>query len=126
MWQLLKRAMPLVFIFIFSLVLATVLLLMPAYTVPEAFNFYDKAQHTLAFVTLSLAGLWAFPSRLGVVCLGLCVYGGVMEVMQSTMTTTRHGDFIDWLADSLGIVVGLGVYLGGHKIVKTAINKIAV
>ena len=117
--------MPLVFIFIFSLVLATVLLLMPAYTVPEAFNFYDKAQHALVFVTLSLAGLLAFPSRLRLVCWGLCVYGGLMEVMQSTVTATRHGDVVDWVADSAGVVVGLGLYWIGVKVNKFAIDNIA-
>ena len=123
MWQLLKRAMPLAFGF--GLVLTTVLLLIPAYTVPKAFNFYDKAQHSLVFLTLSLAGLLAFPSRLRVICWGLCVYGGAMEVMQSTLTATRHGDVVDWAADCAGVVVGLGLYWIGAKFNKFAINKIA-
>lgn len=125
MWQLLKRAMPLAFGF--GLVLTTVLLLMPAYTVPKAFNFYDKAQHSLVFLTLSLTGLLAFSDRLKAVCLGLCLYGGLMEVLQSSVTTTRHGDVVDWFADTLGIVVGLSVYLLSRQIVKKyAINNIAV
>jgi VanZ family protein len=124
MWQLLKRSMPL--IFGLGLVLTTVLLLMPSYTVPKAFNFYDKAQHSLVFVTLALAGLMAFSSRVKVVCFGLCFYGGLMEVCQSLLTTTRHGDAVDWLADSGGIAAGLAIYLVGSKINrKFAINKIA-
>ena len=125
MKQLLKQAMP--FIFGFGLVLATVLLLMPSYAVPKAFDFYDKAQHSLVFVTLTLAGLMAYPERLKAVCLGLCVYGGLIEVLQSTVTTTRHGDVVDWFADSVGIVVGLVLYQLNHQIIKKiAINKIAV
>lgn len=123
MLQIFKRVMP--FVFGFGLVLTTVLLLMPAYTVPQAFNFYDKAQHGLVFVTLTLAGLMAFPDRLKTICLGLCLYGGLMEVCQSQLTTTRHGDMVDWAADSVGIAVGLGVYLLSQKIIKHAINKIA-
>jgi VanZ family protein len=122
---LLKQAMP--FIFSFGLVLTTVLLLMPSYAVPKAFDFYDKAQHGLIFVTLAVAGLMAYPQRLKTVCLGLCLYGGLIEVLQSTVTTTRHGDVVDWFADTLGIVVGLVIYLLGLQIVKrNAINKIAV
>ena len=113
------------FVFGFGLVLTTVLLLMPAYTVPKAFDFYDKAQHSLVFVTLTLAGLMAFPNCLKAVCLGLCLYGGLMEVCQSQLTTTRHGDMVDWLADSVGIVVGLVVYHFSQKIINCAINKIA-
>jgi VanZ family protein len=125
MRQLLKRGMPCVFGF--GLILTTVLLLMPSYAVPKAFDFYDKAQHSLVFVTLSLTGLLAFSDRLKAVCLGLCLYGGLMEVLQSTVTTTRHGDVVDWFADTLGIVVGLSAYLLSRQIVKKyAINNIAV
>jgi VanZ family protein len=124
MWQLLKRSMPL--IFGLGVVLTTVLLLMPSHTVPKAFNFYDKAQHSLVFVTLALAGLMAFPNRVKAVCFGLCFYGGLMEVCQSQLTTTRHGDAVDWLADSAGIAAGLVIYLIGSKINRDfAINKIA-
>jgi VanZ family protein len=109
MKEFLKQTMP--FIFGFGLVLTTVLLLMPSYAVPKAFDFYDKAQHSLIFVTLTIAGLMAYPQRLKTLCLGLCVYGGLIEVLQSTVTTTRHGDVVDWFADGVGIVVGLVVYL---------------
>jgi VanZ family protein len=121
---LLKHAMP--FIFGFGLVLTTVLLLMPSYAVPKAFDFYDKAQHGLVFVALAVAGLMAYAQRLKTVCLGLCLYGGLMEVLQSALTTTRHGDVLDWFADSVGIVVGLVVYLLSLQVCKRyAINKIA-
>ena len=112
------------FIFAFGLLLATVLLLMPSYAVPKVFDFYDKAQHSLVFVALTLAGLVAYPQRVKTVCLGLFVYGGLIEVLQSTVTTTRHGDVVDWSADTLGIVVGLGIYLIGCQINKKTANKL--
>jgi VanZ family protein len=124
MKEFLKQTMP--FIFGFGLVFATILLLMPSYAVPKAFDFYDKAQHGLVFVTLALAGLMAFPIRWKAVCLGLCLYGGLIEVLQTLITTTRHGDVVDWVADSAGIVVGLGIYLVSGKLSKRyATNKIA-
>jgi VanZ family protein len=103
------------FVFGLGLVLATVLLLTPSYKVPKAFDFYDKAQHMLMFTTLTMAGFWAYPQRVKAVVLGLIFYGGLMEVLQSALTTTRHGEWFDWLANSLGIAVGLGVYLFGEK-----------
>ena len=124
MKKLLHQAMPLVFTF--GLLLNTVLLLMPSYAVPKAFDFYDKAQHGLVFVSLTMAGLIAHPRHAKTVCLGLFLYGGLMEVLQSTLTRTRHGDVVDWFADSLGIALGLGVYLLGLQFAKRyAINKIA-
>jgi VanZ family protein len=122
--RVLQLAMP--FIFGFGLVLATVLLLMPSYAVPKAFDFYDKAQHGLMFTTLTIAGLMAHPQRVKTVCLGLGLYGGLMEVLQSTLTTTRHGDALDWFADTLGIALGFIVYVLMLQFMQRyAINKVA-
>lgn len=123
MKQLLNKAMP--FVFCFGLVLATVLLLMPSYALPKAFDFYDKAQHVLMFAALTMAGVLAYPQRVKTTVWGLVFYGGLMEVLQSLLTTTRHGNWFDWLADGVGIAVGLGAYWVSQKFVKFTINKIA-
>ena len=126
MKQLVQRVMSFMpFVFGFGLVLATILLLMPSYAVPKAFDFYDKAQHGLMFATLTMAGLLAYPKGIKRVVWGLVFYGGLMEVLQSLLTTTRHGDWFDWLADSVGIAMGLCAYFVGQKLTKLAINKIA-
>ncbi len=123
MKQRLQRAMP--FVFGFGLVLATVLLLMPSHTVPRAFDFYDKTQHGLMFTALAVAGLWAYPNFVKLVCWGLFLYGGLMEVLQSTITTTRYGDWFDWLTDGAGVCVGFGIFLMSKKLLLIATNKIA-
>jgi VanZ family protein len=126
MKQLVQRVMlfmPLVFGF--GLVLATILLLMPSYAVPKVLDFYDKAQHALMFATLTMAGLLAYPKRIKRVVWGLVFYGGLMEVLQTTLTTTRHGDWFDWLADGLGIAMGLGAYLLSQRLVNITTNKVA-
>ena len=123
MLQFLKRTMPTVFGL--AIVVTTVMLLIPSYAVPKAFDFYDKAQHALVFMSLTVVGLMAFPSHLKAVCFGLFVYGGVMEVLQSSLTTTRHGDIVDWVADVIGIVLGFSVYWVLIKFRKNAFNKIA-
>jgi VanZ family protein len=123
MKKMILQTMPQVFAF--GVLLCTVLLLMPSYAVPKAFDFYDKAQHGLMFTVLTVAGLMAYPQRVKTVVWGLVFYGGLMEVLQSTLTTTRHGDWFDWLADSVGIAVGLGAYMLSQKLVNIATNKIA-
>jgi VanZ family protein len=123
MKQLIRRAMPLVFGF--GLVLTTVLLLMPSYKIPKAFDFYDKVQHVSVFATLTMAGLLAFPKHGKTVVMGLICYGGLMEVLQSALTTTRHGEWLDWLTDGVGILVGVGAYVASRKFAKFTMNKIA-
>jgi VanZ family protein len=108
MKQFFKQIMP--FVFFAGLALTTVLLLIPSYKIPKAFDFYDKTQHVLVFVTLTVAGLLAFPKHRKIIVLGLLFYGGLMEVMQSTLTTTRHGEWLDWVTDGVGIALGDGIY----------------
>ncbi len=116
------------FVFFAGLVLTTVLLLIPSYNIPKAFDFYDKGQHVLVFVTLTVAGLLAFPNvskHSKAVVLGLICYGGLMEVLQSALTTTRHGEWLDWLTDGVGILIGVCAYLASRKFAKFTMNKIA-
>ncbi len=113
MKQVFKQIMP--FVFFAGLVLTTVLLLIPSHKIPKAVDFYDKAQHMLVFGTLTVAGLLAFPKHGKTLVLGLICYGGLMEVLQSLLTTTRHGEWLDWLTDGVGILVGVGAHLLGWK-----------
>lgn len=113
------------FVFFAGLVLTTVLLLIPSHNIPKAFDFYDKAQHVLVFVTLTVAGLLAHPKHVKPVVFGLLCYGGLMEVLQSLLTTTRHGEWLDWLTDGVGILVGVGAYLVSRKFAKFTMNNIA-
>jgi VanZ family protein len=79
----------------------------------------------LVFITLALAGFAAYPKNIKAMVFGLIFYGGAMELCQSVLTTTRHGDVVDWFADSLGIVMGLGVYVASQKLIKITSNKVA-
>ncbi len=97
-------------IFYAGLVITTLVCLMPSTSVPPAFQFWDKMQHAFGFAMLGLTGAFTFPDKLKGLCIGLILYGIATEVMQSTLTTTRSGDIMDCLADSVGIFVGLAVY----------------
>lgn len=94
-------------LFLLTLVLATILALIPAPSVPQAVQFWDKAQHTLAYAVLAVTGCAAFPSRARLVAAGLLLHGALIEVLQATLTTTRFGDVADLFADTLGILAGV-------------------
>lgn len=70
---------------------------------PQAMNIWDKAQHALGFAWLALLGLLAYPRQARAVLAGLIVWGGMIELMQLT-TGWRYGEWIDWLADAIGVL----------------------
>ena len=88
----------------------TVLALMPAMPhVPS--TGWDKSNHLLAFTVLAVLGLRAYPTRTVAVLTGLLAFGGLIELLQS-LTPDRMAEWADWLADSLGLLLGWGLVLG--------------
>ena len=91
----------------------TYLFLVPQqYLAPEVFDWWDKLQHSLAFGVLTILGLLAHArtgSRVFQVIILLSIYGALIEVLQS-LSGWRYGEFRDWLADVLGVVIAWGVY----------------
>lgn len=63
-------------------------------------------KHCPVFAALSITGMLAFPQRAGLVFVGLLTHGAFIEIMQDTLTTSRMGDVLDWLADSTGVLAG--------------------
>ena len=90
---------PSCFIFGFLCVIPTV------YLPSGLFDWWDKAQHVLAFFCLSGLGILGYPKSITKVSLGLVMYGGLIEIIQS-LTGWRSGDLADWLADDIGILLG--------------------
>jgi hypothetical protein len=70
----------------------------------------DKAMHFSGYCVLALwfAGV-ARRSRYLVVGLLLIALGGSLEIAQGLMKEGRTADWFDFLANSLGIITGLGV-----------------
>ena len=98
-------------LFTIGVVLVTILALIPGPSIPPVFVFWDKAQHSLAYMVLSITGYFAFPQRIRLVSIGLLIHGAFIEIMQMVFTTTRFGDVFDWLADGVGILIGIIVYV---------------
>ena len=92
-------------IFACALNVVTVLALLPTeFLSSPVFNWWDKAQHALAFAVLSLLGFMAFPQRLLQVALGMVIYGGAIELAQLAVGW-RFGEWEDVMADITGVMV---------------------
>lgn len=95
--------------FVVGLMLLLVLTLTPGNDMPDIGGF-DKVYHALAFLLLAATGYVAFPTRRGLWSLlfGLGLLGAAIEVAQ-LLVPGRSCDIDDWLADSAGILLGLGL-----------------
>ncbi|MDY0743749.1 VanZ family protein [Paucibacter sp. R3-3] len=79
---------------------------------PGASLGWDKANHASAFAALMVSGRLAWP-RLSwrTLIIGLLAYGGAIELIQ-TQLPPREGDWLDLLADTVGLGLGTLVFLG--------------
>ena len=71
--------------------------------------FYDKWGHFLMYGMLTLIIFWEHGVKVRLLLLPILL-GGLLEVLQATCTTTRSGEWADFLADGVG--VGVGALLG--------------
>jgi VanZ family protein len=75
----------------------------------EIFDWWDKAQHAIAFGALAVLAVLAYPGvskvRIGLL---LIAHGVLIEVLQY-FTGYRFGDWQDALADGVGVLVGLAL-----------------
>lgn len=73
----------------------------------------DKLSHLIAYFFLMLAWLYAimkqpnFRSRVKYVVLGCFIYGIIIEVLQSAITSYRTASYLDILANSTGILLAI-------------------
>ena len=87
----------------------TVAMLWPLDAPPRAPEGSDKLVHFIAFAAL------AFPlartGRLGLVAvfIGASAFGGLIELIQPRFN--RSADVGDWVADTVGVVIGIGAAL---------------
>ena len=105
-----------------ALGLVAMLTLLPSTALPpqlSVFDFWDKAQHALAFMVLGIWGLMVYPLYPWRVMLGLLCFGGAIEVAQA-MTTWRFSDWHDWLADAVGLALATALAWKPRRRVATA------
>lgn len=81
--------------------------LAPQDELPRALSFWDKAQHGLAYATLTLIGAAAFPERVGLMVIVSLATGGLAEVLQGLEGLGRQADWRDMVANMTGVAGGL-------------------
>ncbi len=81
----------------------------------EASTIWDKGQHASGFAWLTLVGLLAYGRKPWPVLAGLVVYGGVIELLQAA-TGWRFGEWLDFLADAIGILIGTLLWRGLRRL----------
>lgn len=96
-------------LFVTLLVAVLILSLLPAPDAPQLLSWQDKIEHFVLFAALTWLGLLAWAGRTLGVAATILVYGVAMELAQS-MTAYRVGDYLDWIADALGVAIAVGVF----------------
>ena len=87
----------------------TVAMLWPLEAPPPAPEGSDKLVHFIAFAALSFP--LARTGRFGLlpVFIGASAFGGIIELVQPSFN--RSADINDWIADVVGVVLGIGLGL---------------
>ena len=120
MWQIIRNyasRYPLSVVFI---VIVWVLSLMPFFpeTGLEGVPFIDKWTHFLMYGTTCTAIWWEYvrqhrkidPARLFTwAWLMPIIMSGVLELLQEYATTTRRGEWLDFMANSTGVTIGAAI-----------------
>jgi VanZ family protein len=86
---------------------------------PEAgepwFPGADKVEHALSFALLVWIGQRAGYRNALALAIGLLVLGGAIELAQGAFTTTRTAEWLDWVADAVGIALGFALVQAGRR-----------
>ena len=98
-------------LWVLALVVVAVGSLLPPSALPEAPRVSDKLVHVAMYFVLMAAAVQLFASTraLLVAAFALAAFGLALEVAQGTLTTTRMFEWGDVLANTLGVVLGLGL-----------------
>ena len=78
----------------------------PGRDVPPAPRGVDKLVHGGLFLALALTGSWAGMRRWALAVL-LLLYAASSELIQTVPGLQRDGSIGDWLADAVGVLLGL-------------------
>ena len=87
----------------------TVAMLWPLEAPPPAPEGSDKPVHLVAFAALAVP--LARTGRIGLlpVFIGASAFGGAIELIQPSFN--RSADINDWVADTVGVILGIGLGL---------------
>ncbi|SDE16141.1 hypothetical protein SAMN05660485_00003 [Blastococcus fimeti] len=98
-------------VFAVVVLLSLAVLFAPASDVPTAPAGVDKLVHVGLFAALAMSGRWAGIGSRALAPL-LLVYAAVSEVLQGLGVLDRSVSFADWVADAVGVLLGLALWAG--------------
>ena len=78
------------------------------------FDWWDKAQHALAFLVLTCLGLFSYPRSGWRMVVGMLAFGIAIEFLQY-FTGYRYAELSDFLADLTGVSLGSFVMWQAEK-----------
>lgn len=73
----------------------------------------DKWGHGFAYFTLTISWLFTFykkPRKKYYVIIACIIYGIIIEILQSKLTSYRTGDYLDILANTTGVLMALLIF----------------
>ncbi|WP_442265071.1 VanZ family protein [Tenacibaculum sp. ZS6-P6] len=87
------------------------------------FNYIDKIHHTLAYFFLTISWLSVFigKQRKNQIVLLCIAFGILMEFLQSNLTNYRLFEYLDIVANTVGVLIGLLFF---NRIEKNLINML--
>lgn len=83
---------------------------------PKSFgeiSFIDKIYHGIAYFCLAIAWLYSFSKKenfnalIKYLVVGCIIYGIIIEVLQTTITSYRTASYLDIVANSVGIFIAV-------------------
>jgi hypothetical protein len=96
-------------VFAVTVLVSLAVLFAPGPDVPSAPPGVDKLVHGTLFAALALTGRWAGVVR-GVLVGLLVLYAAVSELLQGIPALERDASVADWVADVVGVLLGLLVW----------------
>jgi len=96
-------------VFAVVVLVSLAVLFAPASDVPSAPAGVDKVVHLALFAALATSGRWAGIGARALAVL-LLAYAAVSEVVQGLPALGRSMSLADWVADAVGVLVGLALW----------------
>ena len=93
-------------------IILAILSLMNLRKLPISFTFLDKIEHTLAYLIVSFLWLLALRKKGIKFTVSICVvlYGVLLEMLQLILTDYRLFEFMDIIANTIGVMLGYLAY----------------
>jgi VanZ family protein len=89
--------------------------LAPVHDVPGVELVWDKAEHAVSWMVLTLLGLLLSTRRRWAIPVFALAFGGLIEVLQATLPFGRDGEWGDFAADSVGVATAWFLWrVAGH------------